>query len=98
MSTVSSRFKELFLASSSKDRQTILLNLKNIFRVYYEKEDENDMCYCGLTDLYSMLDTCSDHDLRKSNVWNSFEDADTSELLCKVVESGLDIFAIKGAW
>ena len=98
MPSITDRFKEMFLASSSKDRPMIIWNLKNIFRVYYEKEDENDLCYCGLTDLYSMLDTCSDEELRKSGVWGTFEDGDTSELFQKVVEAGLDMFKIKGEW
>jgi hypothetical protein len=63
-----------------------------------KKEDENDFCLCGLIDLYDMLDEMSDDELRNSNVWNSFIDAGESELLRKVVKSGLEMFTVKGAW
>jgi hypothetical protein len=98
MTTVGEQFKELFLASPPKERPIIICNLKKIFRMYYEKENENDLCLCGLIDLYDMLDEISDDELRKSNVWNSFIDAGESELLRKVVNSGLDMFTVRGAW
>jgi hypothetical protein len=98
MTTVGEQFKELFFASDPKNRPIIVWNLKKIFRVYYEKEDDNDFCLCGLIDLYDMLNEMSDDELRKSNVWNSFIDAGESELLRKVVNSGLEMFTVKRAW
>jgi hypothetical protein len=98
MATIGEQFKELFLASDPKNRPIIVWNLKQIFRMYYEKENTNDLCLCGLIDLYDMLDEISDDELRKSNVWNSFIDGGESELLRKVVDSGLDMFMVKGAW
>lgn len=98
MTTVGEQFKESYLASNPKDRPNIVWNLKKIFRKYYKKEDENDLCFTGLIELYDMLGEVSDAELRKSNVWNSFIDGGESELLRKVVDAGLDIFTVMGEW
>ena len=99
MTTVGHQFKELFLACDPEERLTVVWNLKQIFRVHFEAEDDNDFCFCGLIDLYSMVDDyCSDEELRDSNVWNTFIDGSESPLLRKVVNSGLDIFKVEGAW
>jgi hypothetical protein len=101
MTTMGHQFKELFLACDPEERLTVVRNLKQIFRVYFEAEaeDDNDFCFCGLIDLYSMVDDyCSEEELRDSNVWDTFIDCSDSSLLRKVVTSGLDIFKVKGAW
>lgn len=98
MNSIGTCFKELLLAYDIEDRYTIVMNLKKIFRVYYGIADSNDLCYCGLVDLLSFLTELSDKELHESNVWNSFEDGGDSPLLQKVVENGLDMFKVEGAW
>jgi hypothetical protein len=97
MTTIDRRFKELILAYDMDDRFTIIMNLEKIFRLYYDTEDSDDMCYCGLLDLLPLIEL-SDKELRESKVWNSFEDGTDSPLLRKVVENGLDMFKVDCDW